>query len=274
MVFLDVLHHQSSHPRHLGSGHRGAGHEGIFVSGSAFPLAAADGVDVAAGGSDLRLKAQITGNAPGGERTHGEIVGIQVFRCAILAHGNGASVIGETLCRLCRCACRFHRSAAGLADGCTGHLLAVAGEIHAEHAGHIVVNHQGRSPQVGGYCSFIGKIGFSPGTEDNLPGQIHAGVVLFFAQTVNEQVRVFRSASVGVQGRKCIPVVIHINHFLLAQLQIAANAAVIVHGSYGKCVGICSRGAGGAQVHILGIQVACTCAGRFCPVSCVAGGSC
>ena len=63
VAFLQVLHDQSGHTGNLGSGHGGTGHQAVTA-------AVVAGVDITADTGQVRLQAQVGGNAPGGEDAH------------------------------------------------------------------------------------------------------------------------------------------------------------------------------------------------------------
>ena len=118
-IVLDALQDNGADARHLRGGHGRAGHELVVAAGHGR-------VDVAAGGADLGLEAQVGGDAPGGEARHG------VLRAGgdDLAGGDVHVVVGGGQ----------HGLAVRLRDERGGH--AVGRQAHDDErvTGHVVVD--------------------------------------------------------------------------------------------------------------------------------------
>ena len=118
-IVLDALQDNSADARHLRGGHGRAGHELVLAAGYGR-------VDVAAGGANLGLEAQVGGDAPGGEARHG------VLRAGgdDLAGRDVHVVVGGGQ----------HGLAVRLRDERGGHAVGRQAHDHERVAGHVVVD--------------------------------------------------------------------------------------------------------------------------------------
>ena len=120
-IVLDALQDDGADTRHLRGCHGRAGHELVGASGHGR-------VDVAAGGGDLGLEAQVRGDAPRGEARHG------VLRAGghDLAGGDAQAVVGGGQ----------HGLAVGLRDERSRHAVRRQAHDHERVTGHVVVHNE------------------------------------------------------------------------------------------------------------------------------------
>ena len=276
-VLLQILEHQGGHTRHLGCGHGGAGHELIAGTGG---IHAVDGVDVAAGGSDLGLQHQIAGNTPGGEAADGLELGI------VIVAGDGtndldrSNIVGHAALASLLLAALDDIGSIGLGDGHHGDGVLQAGQIHVDHAGLVVVDHNSHCAQGGGVVGLLQEGQLAAGDEDDLAGQIDAVIVLGMTVAVQEDKAVIGAGCLqrGIQGGQRHVAVLHIAvaqgfqiaEGMLTHGQIAGEIAVVVHGGHSQGIGVGAGGAAGGEVHIIVEEVAVV--GVLGPVAVVAAG--
>ena len=142
----DVLAGQRRQARHMGRGHGGAGHLLVSLAGGIHTV---DGVDIAAGGGDLRLQLQIAGGAPAGEVGHGDlrILGA-VVDVQLVLHGEGAIAAAEQLVNLLG----LLQGDGGAGDGGGA---ALNGGI--DGIGNVVVDDDGGSTGQRAVCVLVGE---------------------------------------------------------------------------------------------------------------------
>ena len=268
-VLPDVLGHHGGHTGHLGRRHGGAGHGlvGIVVGVRAVALVGAvDGVDAAAGGGDLRLQLQAAGDAPGGEVAHGVVIGVVVHGADTVGNGHRA---GGILAVLRLGGSRPDGQAVRLGDGHAGRGLGVAGEIHVDGAGGVVVNHGGNGAGVDGVRRLVGEGDAAALDEDHLAGDVDALKVAGIAGNTGRQDHILLLPLQGGEGGVLVAG-LGVAHQAAAHGEVAAGEAVVIHG--GDCQGV-GEGAGGAVgLHgdIVGVEVPGL--GVLRPVAGVAGG--
>ena len=266
-VFLDILGHQRRHTGHLRRGHGGAGH-GLI--GGAAGNGAVDGIDVATGRRDLRLQLQRAGNAPGAEIAHGVALCGGRAGCGLVDGGQLAGVVqrGAVVAanRLRGC---HDDIAISLDDGNAGNRRRAAGQIHVDAARLIVHYHAGRRAMRSGRVQLLVEGAAAPIDEDNLScnligiqGQqvvatrIHRHIVKenVVIQCAGAICRSIQSGNrrIGVRGIK----VLRIINLLVANAQIGACVADVVHRGNREGIGIGAGRANGIQIHAVIIQVA------------------
>ena len=235
LLLLQVLHDKGSQTRHLGRRHGGTGHIGVSIGLKHGPF---QGVDIAARGRDLRLDAQVAGDAPGAEGAYGEILGVFIICNNFAIYLDGTCIVGQTVFCLHGGSGGLDRCAFLLGDRNARLAAIVLLQIHIDDAGLVVVNDHCLRLQTRGHVCFVHKRSFTPGAEDDFVGQIHAGIVFFESDPINQQEFIVCAGSGQIQRRHRIlhtqPLVIEDPRF--PHLEIAANGAVIVHR--GNCQGI------------------------------------
>ena len=253
-VLPDVLGHHGGHTGHLGRRHGGAGHGlvGAVAGVRAVALVGAvDGVDAAAGGGDLRLQLQAAGDAPGGEVAHGVVIGVVVHGADAVGNGHRA---GGILAVLRLGGSRPDGQAVRLGDGHAGRGLGVAGEIHADGAGGVVVNHGGNGAGVDGVRRLLGEGDAAALDEDHLAGDVDALKVAGIAGNTGRQDHILLLPLQGGEGGVLVAG-LGVAHQALTHGEVAAGEAVVIHG--GNCQGV-GEGAGGAvglHGNIVGVEV-------------------
>ena len=231
--FLHILHDQRGHTGDVGSGHGGTGHEAVLtvVDG---------GVDIAAGGGDIRSQSQVRSGTHGGEIAHG--VG-QVG-------GEAVQLVGEGDLQL---VIFFHRGdqVSGICqgDGSGRGAAGAAGHIHAEFAGGVVV-HQGSDGT--GSLSILMLLQEAQLTaldQSHLAFQIQALEISGGTQTGNQHYLVGAGEAdqvgqaVGLAG-------IIVGNVVAVGIDVGSLDLPVLHRSHGHGVGI---GAGGAHNTVVGM---------------------
>ena len=252
------LGQQGGHTGDLGRSHGGTGHGFILVAAAAGDgVGAPQGVDLAAGGGDLRLQRQTAGHAPGAEVTHRIVFGV-VHAHAHLAVDSHLAGVGD-VAELGRGG--HDRLGIGVQEADNGHGIAQTRQIHAEHPVVVVVDHNGSSATGGGVVGLDGEVQRTTGHEDHLAADIQTGVILLVAQTVDQHVLILGAAAVsaGVQadeGGVAEAQILIVEAILAGGGEVVANGAVVLHGGHGEGVGIGAGGTHGVEGHVIVVQVA------------------
>ena len=167
LILPDVLRQKSHQTCGMRRSHGGAAHLHILVglSGSAI-----NRVDVAAGGSSLRLQGQRTGNAPGAEGTHAKILRVDHTRGNIVGNGQGPSVN-----TLAHCSASFANGIrVPLGDGHTGNGGGAVGQVHAEGPGGVIVDYAGGSVGISRIIQLDREVDLASGHKNHLASHIQA----------------------------------------------------------------------------------------------------
>ena len=198
----EVLTQQGHQTRVMGRSHGGTAHDDILVG---FRGSAVDGIDIAAGSSNLRLQSQVAGDTPGAEGAHGvdAILREVDANACLVADGHLASVVQRVPIRILpRSAGCPNGIGVGLGDAHAGDVRIALGQIHANGcARYIIINDTGSSAS-GGVGQLLGEVKLTPGDKDDFAGDIDALVILRVAQLIQEDVLPFRASAVlgGVHG--------------------------------------------------------------------------
>ena len=187
----------------MGRSHGGTAHDDILVG---FRGSAVDGIDIAAGSSNLRLQSQVAGDTPGAEGAHGvdAILREVDANACLVADGHFACVVQRVpIPILPRSAGCPNGIGVGLGDTHAGDVRIALGQIHANGcARYIIINDTGSSASIGGVGQLLGEVKLTPGDKDDFAGDIDALVILRVAQLIQEDVLPFRASAVlgGVHG--------------------------------------------------------------------------
>ena len=260
--FPDVLGHQGSHTGNGGSCHGGTGHQLVLVGTAAVAGSLTEqGVDVAAGGGDFGLQAQIAGNTPGAELAHGVVFGVCQITGFLADNGDLTGVVGGTATGGLHSGRTTDGIGISLGNGGAGVGVAVAGQVHAEQAGLVVVDDGGCSAQIHGGLGLDGEVGHTAGAEDHLAVQIHALVVGCIAQTVYEDVFIGGAAEIVGDVQLSQGGIGAVGAVLVAEGTVIdpedqANTAVVFHGGNGEEAAVGAGGAHGIQSDVTGVGTA------------------
>ena len=271
----EVLAQQGHQAGVVRRGHGGAAHDHILVGSGRCTV---DGVDIAAGGGDLGLQAQVAGDAPGAEIAHGiDTILREVDAGAhLVADGHGAGVVQR------RSGLILHRGTGGpdglgvrLGNAHAGNPGIALGQVHIDGcSSHVIINHADCRTGSVGVGQLLGEGDLTAGYEHNLAGDVNSLVVLRIAQAVQEDIGNLGAGAIlrAVQRGQLRIVVqrLGVDHVPPGGQEAVAGHAGVVHGGHGEGVGICTGGAAGVEVHILGIERAVV--GVLRPGAVVSGG--
>ena len=245
-LLLHVLGHHRRHTGNAGGRHGGTGHVAIgpIVQG---------GPDVTTGSGDLRLQVQIAGNTPGGKAA-GKVAAGGVLNGLDLV-GNDHFATPQSILPL------LGGSQDHITVGFVQHdrriLVIVAGHVHVQRAGGIVVHHRGDGPGLHSPVGFL-KEGHTtaPGDEHHLSGEVQPGEVLFRAinmgtgyRIAQKHIVVLRPGMVlcGVQGPKSPHTIVIVGVGVSRSHAIKhwhhTGQARIIHRGHRECI---AEGAGRA----------------------------
>ena len=252
VLLPDVLHDQGGHTSDLGSGHGGAGVVHVSIAGGDLTV---DGVDIAAGGSDLGLQLQIARNAPGAEGAHGGLAADD--RCGDLVGDiHGAHV--DTLCVLNSGGSQEITVDLGHGNGRAG--ACVIGQVHADSALDIVVDDASGETGIGCVVGLLGEIDLTTGDrQDGLAGITDGSgcgcCILGRTDAVHQHVGAVHAAD-GVQtlGVRIVGNAAGVVQLLTGHLDVVVGGADVVHGGHGQGVGGGAGSADDGEVHVIAIQ--------------------
>ena len=219
----------------MGRGHGGAAHAAVEATGQG-------GVNVPAGGGDLRLELQVRRDAPGGKIRHLAAVGV-------LELSDIAPAEGDALVRGCQ-----HRFAVCLADEDGGN-AAVGRHVH-EVALDVVVDDDGLGTGVFGVLLLLCKAqdlaGFFSGPLDerDLAGQRFAGEISRCAHAAGHVL--IRAIQTGDLLGGCLRRVA-VTDFPVTHQQIGGRGLHVIHAGHGQGR-IIGRGGGNGSVVRVGGQ--------------------
>ena len=223
-----MLLDQSGDTGQVGGGHGGAAHQavGAVVHG---------GVDVAAGGGDVRLQGQGGGDAPGGEVAH-LVGGVAGDEGLVRAHGEGQVGVllqsGEDVGAVCH------------GDGGTGHGDGAVRHVHDDGAALIVVHQAGHSPSVLGVLALLGEGDDAALHQSDFAGHVHGGEVLHSAGA-GHGYHLIGGVGQGVQGCVDAAATVLIGDLIVvAHSDVVGHVVGVLHTGHRQGVGV---GAGVAQ---------------------------
>ena len=256
-ILLYVLLHQSRNTGDLGSRHGSTAHQLVLIVGSG---GAQQRINAAARGSDLRLQAQVSGNTPGAELTHGQVFGLVVGNAQLPGDGQRAGVIC-TAGRVSGSSGVFPNELTGLLrNGNAGSSIFIVGQVQVDDARFVVINHSSGSSGGSSGIALLKEGGFTTGAEHNLTGYINVRKVLGSAEAVNEDILILRTCPLcgGVQGSHRLVAVVGlgINEGLTGYAERITYAAIIIHRGYGQGIGEGARGTASMVVHTVQEQIA------------------
>ena len=267
LILLNVLLHQSGNTADLGSRHRGAAHQFVLIG---CRNGAVQGVDAAAGRDDLRLHAQITGDAPRAELADGKRLRIIVDDRRLFADGNLTGEIAAGIHGI------LPDVLTGiLGNGDTGLRLGIVAQVQIDDARLIVVNDgcngAGRHSSLGLLKEGCG----APGAEDHFPRDVNPLKIGRLAHTIDKHVVQVGTAAVGrgiQSGERFVGVLrLTVHKAPTGHLESGAYAAVIVYRGNGKGVGVAAGRTAGVVVG--GFQIGIADGARHLrPVALITGG--
>ena len=272
VVGADVLHDQGAEACHLGGGHGGTGHHLVLVG---LRDSTVDGVDVAAGGGDLGLHAQIAGDTPGGESAHGVVVVAVGHGGELAVHGDLAGVVDHAGLGLLLCGGGLDGVGGVLGDHGAGLRLPVAVQDHDGVVHHIVIDQGGDGALLHGLVGLVGEVDVTAGDHGDLALDIDALVVSGLALGGEHDEVVRGALALRVQGGELVrPVAlaVHIAEAVAVIEEAGGDHAVVVHAGHGQGVGEGGGLRGGLHAHILHIEVGLIAVGVGGPGALVAGG--
>ena len=222
----DVLSNQSSHTGHLRSGHRGAGHVLIALAAGNNSI---HGVDVAAGGGNLRLQLQRAGNAPGGEAAHGIVLLRPNLRADLHLYRQLAFIVENLACLVGhRNGVGLHQGAILLSHGDAGLGVLIVRQVHVDGASRVIIDNRGDSSSLNGVITLLEEGDGATGANCNGPLQsiAHGGPLRFRTEAVNEDISLFS----GDGGERLVHILVAlgVEHRMLAHGQVLASGACIV----------------------------------------------
>ena len=213
-------------------------------------------VDVAAGGSDLRLHLQGAGDTPAGEGAHSIVIIVVGAHADLGADLHGAGpvqditvTVGDSSAVLLECL------AVGIGDGGNRSGIIIAGQVQIDHAGLVVDDdHTGST----GFNSSIGLLeegGGAAVAQGDLAfqGIAHGSKVFSGADAIDHDILL--GASHGHKGLIAVTTGFSIGHVGVAHGHVQGSIAGIVHRSHAQRVGVGSGRAAGVHAHIIQIQV-------------------
>ena len=274
-ALADILCHQGSHTGDLRSSHGGTGHDlvGLVIAEGAIVDGTGDGIDAAAGGSDLRLQLQGTGNAPGGEGGHGVVLAAILTGAHGIRNFHRAGPVGDAGLGGVLGTDSLEDLAVSLQDGDDGNGVLVTGQVHVDDA-CLVIDHDDTGCTHGG--SVVGLLeegGGAAVAHDDLAGQHFSADCLKVSQLadgVDEDE--FLGTAQGGHGGVAILGTIVVGDDIAADVEIQSGEAIVIDGSNGECVGVGAGRAVGLEADVIQIQVRQTVLGALCPVAGVTGG--
>ena len=230
-----ILQHQGRRARHMGRGHGGTAHQaiGVVVGG---------GIDIPAGGHDVRHQLQVRRGAPGGE-VGGLPAGGGNGLIRIGVDGQGALAVLSHV---------DHSLSVGLVDEDGGDGIAV--DAHVDEPGFVVVHDAAGGVLFLGHGVLLGKGGIAAGHQDDLSGHIQALIVRILAHAGDHHIGQGLAAQLGDEllagggagggiGEGDLPV---------PHLEIIAADLDVVHTGHSQSLAIAGRGANDAVVGIGG----------------------
>ena len=237
-VLPDILCHQRSHTGHLGRSHGGTGHNLITAAGG---FQAIEGIDVAAGGSNLRLHFQRARHTPGGEVGHSVVVAAELTHTDAGADGHLTSQIQHIA------GCVSHRSGQrtdGLtlrhSNGSNRVGVQVLRQVQVDDTALVVVNKHSSCAGLDGQIGLLGKVGLTTGAKCNLAGQhiCHSSPVLSLAHAVDEDVLILAgNLTEEFIAELAISVVFIVDKHIAIDINVETNHTVVLNGSDAQRVG-------------------------------------
>ena len=236
-----------------------------------------DGINAAAGSGDIRLQAQVAGDAPGGERAHGEILRAGVGGDHGLIQEELARVVGAARLGLYTGGVLLDPLALFLGDGDGGLSIVVIAQIHMEAAGFVVVHHQSLGAVIVGFVGLIGEGNLAPAYKDNLSGYINALVVGGRTGSIQQHIVVLRTGLVlgGIQGQQLVAIVagLDVGKHPAADLEHMSHCTIVVHRGHRQGGGIAAGGAAGVKAHVIHIGKTGGVPRALCPGATVTHGN-
>ena len=256
-LLFDVLCQKGSHTCNLGCSHGSTAHSGIvIVTAVNLGNITNDGVNQAAGGSDLGLHDQRAGNAPAGEGAHGielRVIGANShFGADVQLAGPVPGIAGFIVNDS---AVFLEELALSLQNGNNGSGVAIAGQIQTDRAFLVVDNDNTLCAQCNSSIGLFEEGGLTTVAQDDLALQqlfAQSGKLLSSTDVVQENV--FLLTGDGCQRRIAVIGTLSVEHHVIANGEIQSGVAGIVDGSNTKGVGEGSGRTAGVHADIIGVQ--------------------
>ena len=238
IVLAQILHENSHRAGDLRGRHGRTAHKAVVGACNA---RITGGVDVAADTGDLRLQLQVRGDAPGGEVAEGAVA-LDLHEVAVAAC-QGLDALGEL---------RLHVLAVCLGDKDCGDVIAAVIDLHVEHAGGIVVDHD--ADRTCSLCSglLVGEGAGAAGNQGDLTADIHILIVarLAVAADRNEFHRLALEVAQELRGVRRCGVVVADGAAVHGEVQ--GFCAVVVDGGNGQSGRKRTRGTDDAVIGVAG----------------------
>ena len=247
--------------------HGGAAVAHILVSAAggagACVGSAVHGIDIAAGGGDLRLHQQRAGNAPGAEVVDGGLSAINDNTLLGVGHLHAAGVIGNTAGGALAAGPGLDLQGVIQGDGHHGEGAGEVGQIHVDGAGLVVGDDHGLGVVALGIFTLFHKGEVTAVHNDDLAGEVHRGV--HFAELLGSADRVDVDILIGADNGDEFGVCVGRTLFLVAgglvveDVQVAvklhrrAGGEGVLGGGHAEAVHEGAGAAAGVGIRVLNI---------------------